>query len=41
MKRAHVFLSLVLAVAWLGSGVGPAARPQAAHDSTVQVVAPG
>jgi hypothetical protein len=41
MKRAHVFLSLVLAVAWLGSGVGPAAQPQAADDSNAQEVAPG
>jgi len=31
MARAHIFLSLVLAVAWLGSGVGPVARPQAGY----------
>jgi len=40
MKRAHLFLSLVLVVAWLGSGMTQAAQPGAADDSAVQAVEP-
>jgi hypothetical protein len=38
MRRAHVFLSLGLAVVWLVSGVGPAARPQGGGDFMVRAV---
>jgi hypothetical protein len=35
MKRAHILLSLALAVVWLGSGVGLAAGSQAAGPGQV------